>query len=406
MPKLTRRQLIILTLGGFLSYLLFGMFDSMRGATLSVLLTDLDLSYTAGGSVVMGQYAGYFAATLLVGILADRTGPKFTLVLAACSLIFGVAGYAASSGLLALIAFIFFIGIGLGSLELGGCNIIAAIYKEKKGRYLNILAAIAGCGAFVTPMIAGLFLDQGVSWRLIYRSGLLIAVPAAVYFVLLRWPASFRHAGNAKETSAPSPGSFREGATSARHPRRARSLAVLSMNLSNFAYMAAEIGTATWLVDFYCHVKHFSILEASTGLSLFYIGITLGRLCGSLFVDRAGHVRSILAASLLAAICILGGIAGPESLALLTSASGFCYSIIFPTSTAVISEISTGHTGRTLGIFLAFGGLGGMFGPWIVGIINDLAGLETGLAFNCLFCGAVFLLAAAAGRLQMGTGDF
>lgn len=74
------------------------MFDSMRGATLSVLLTDLDLSYTAGGSVVMGQYAGYFAATLLVGILADRTGPKFTLVLAACSLIFGVAGYAASSG--------------------------------------------------------------------------------------------------------------------------------------------------------------------------------------------------------------------------------------------------------------------------------------------------------------------
>lgn len=51
MPKLTRRQLIILTLGGFLSYLLFGMFDSMRGATLSVLLTDLDLSYTAGGSV-------------------------------------------------------------------------------------------------------------------------------------------------------------------------------------------------------------------------------------------------------------------------------------------------------------------------------------------------------------------
>ena len=107
MPKLTRRQLIILTLGGFLSYLLFGMFDSMRGATLSVLLTDLDLSYTAGGSVVMGQYAGYFAATLLVGILADRTGPKFTLVLAACSLIFGVAGYAASSGLPALIAFIF-----------------------------------------------------------------------------------------------------------------------------------------------------------------------------------------------------------------------------------------------------------------------------------------------------------
>jgi len=144
MYTITKRQLMILTLGGFLSYLLFGIFDSMRGTTLSPLLSDLHFNYASGGTIVMGQYAGYFAATLLAGILADRTGPKFTLVLAAASLLFGVVGYSASSGMFPLIAFIFFIGIGLGSLELGGCNIITALYQEKKGRYLNILAAIAG----------------------------------------------------------------------------------------------------------------------------------------------------------------------------------------------------------------------------------------------------------------------
>ena len=38
MYTITKRQLMILTLGGFLSYLLFGIFDSMRGTTLSPLL--------------------------------------------------------------------------------------------------------------------------------------------------------------------------------------------------------------------------------------------------------------------------------------------------------------------------------------------------------------------------------
>ena len=47
-----------------------------------------------------------------------------------------------------------------------------------------------------------------------------------------------------------------------------------------------------------------------------------------------------------------------------------------------------------------------MFGPWIVGIVNDLAGLETGLAFNCLFCGAVFLLAGRCRTASNGDGGF
>ena len=244
MNKITKRQLIILTLGGFLSYLLFGIYDSMRGATLSSLLGDLQLNYASGGTIVMGQYAGYFAATLLVGILADRIGPKFTLVLAAFSLVFGVGGYSASSGLLPLIAFIFFIGIGLGSLELGGCNIITALYQEKKGRYLNILAAIAGCGAFVTPMIAGLFLDQGISWRVIYR--IFCHCVPSLLFVLLKTPRIPERRSSPKGT--------KDGAC---RFRTLPHLATWTMNFSNFAYMAAEIGTASWLVDFYQNVKQF-----------------------------------------------------------------------------------------------------------------------------------------------------
>lgn len=230
-------------------------------------------------------------------------------------------------------------------------------------------------------MIAGLFLDQGISWRVIYRIFLFIAVPVAIYFVLLKNPPDSRNAGITQKEAKTTP------AVSVRFRR----LGTWTMNFSNFAYMAAEIGTASWLVDFYQNVKHFSVMESSTSLSLFYIGITLGRLGGSLFVDRLGHMRSVLFASVGAAFCIIAGVFGPDAFAILASITGFCYSIIFPTSTAIISEISEGHPGRTLGIFLAFGGLGGMFGPWIVGIASDLLGLELGMALNCIFCAAIFI---------------
>lgn len=381
MYTITKRQLMLLTLGGFLSYLLFGIFDSMRGATLSTLLSDLHFNYASGGTIVMGQYAGYFTATLLVGVLADRIGPKLTLILAGISLVFGVVGYSISSKTLSLIAFIFFIGIGLGSLELGGCNIITALYQEKKGRYLNILAAIAGCGAFATPMIAGLLLDQGMSWRVIYRIGLIIAVPVTFYFILLKLPLALRSAGSTHKGTVPSE----------KRTHIPSQFGIWIMNVSNFAYMAAEIGTASWLVDFYQDIKHFSVIESSSSLSLFYIGITAGRFAGSLFVDRLGHIPSVLFASVGAAFCILAGVFGPDQLAILASITGFFYSIIFPTSTAIVSGLSSSHSGRTLGIFLAFGGLGGMFGPWIVGIASDLIGLEYGMAMNSIFCGAIFL---------------
>ena len=380
MNKITKRQLIILTLGGFLSYLLFGIYDSMRGATLSSLLGDLQLNYASGGTIVMGQYAGYFAATLLVGILADRIGPKFTLVLAAFSLVFGVGGYSASSGLLSLIAFIFL----SGSAWISGAWRLQYHHRSLPGEKGPLLKypccnrrmrricypydrrAVSGPGDILESDLPHFFVHCG-SGRYLFRS-------------------SEKSPGFQKRRHHPK--GSKDNACRFRPLRR---LGTWTMNFSNFAYMAAEIGTASWLVDFYQNVKHFSVMESSTSLSLFYIGITLGRLGGSLFVDRLGHMRSVLFASVGAAFCIIAGVFGPDAFAILASITGFCYSIIFPTSTAIISEISEGHPGRTLGIFLAFGGLGGMFGPWVVGIASDLLGLELGMALNCIFCAAIFI---------------
>ncbi len=74
MFKTKENPWFMIMIGSMLGYLLFGLFDSLKGSTLSSLLEEMNFNYSLGGTIVMGQYAGYFAATLFVGMLADRYG--------------------------------------------------------------------------------------------------------------------------------------------------------------------------------------------------------------------------------------------------------------------------------------------------------------------------------------------
>lgn len=371
---MSKRQVWVITIGGFLSYFLFGFIDNMKGTTIPFILQDAGYSYSEGGTIIFSEYTGFFIATFAAGLLADLFGKKFTLVMSGVCLIFGAIGYASSSGLLMLIVFIFFIGLGLGSLELSGSNVISEVHTHNKGRYLNLLNAFYGVGSIITPIVTGYLLNLGVSWRVVYRYSLFVIVPITMYFLIMRYPKG----DAAKEKSEKT--DFR-GLI-----RIISQKEVLLMYVVIFAYVAAEIGVATWMVEFVQKAKGVSSSAGAMYLSIHFAGMMIGRLFGSLFVDKLGHLKSLLLFSAMSVFCITLGVFGPSSISIVLAFTGFCFSIIFPTSTAVVSEIPTKNAGTMLGIFFAFGGLGGMVGPWLVGIINDALELKAGMAVNSIFC--------------------
>ncbi|MCI9101557.1 MAG: MFS transporter [Lachnospiraceae bacterium] len=140
------------------------------------------------GIIIFSEYAGFFISTFLAGLLADLFGQKFTLIIAGIFLIGGVIGYAASANLILLIGFIFFIGLGAGSLELSGSNIISGIHKEDKARYLNLLNAFYGIGSIIVPIFVSIFFRPGTSWRTVYRYSLFVIIPIILYFVIMEFP--------------------------------------------------------------------------------------------------------------------------------------------------------------------------------------------------------------------------
>jgi FHS family glucose/mannose:H+ symporter-like MFS transporter len=126
----------------------------------------------------------------------------------------------------------------------------------------------------------------------------------------------------------------------------------------------------------------------------------VGRLAGSFVVDRVGHLRIMLMAGVGSVIFLTIGIYGPPTLAFVVPLTGFFFSIVFPTATAAVSEEHPVNTGAILGILFAAGGLGGALGPWLMGVGNDLVGVQNGFALCILYC--VVMIVALIALLRNG----
>lgn len=359
--------------GTFFAFFLFGWIGNMAGATLPTILQDLHLSYSQAGTILFGISLGFFLATLLVGPLADIIGKKAVIFISCGCFVVGILGFSSFSAFSMLTASMFFIGLALGSLEVGGNLIIVDLYPQNKGRYLNLLNFFYGVGSMLVPFYVGFLLSAAISWRTVYRSGLPLVAVLFVYFLANRYP---------KSSSTPSSAAF-----DWRHiGKTAFSGDMPLFYFIMMLYVAAELGTGIWMVEFLQKAKAQSVMSSSLFLSLFFGMMTAGRFVGSFVVERIGYLKSMVFAALGAILCVAVGTFGPASLAFALPVSGLFYSIVFPTLTATVSELHQENIGTILGLLFTFSGLGGMLGPWLIGVLSDWTTIRTGFGIITLFC--------------------
>lgn len=370
------------TIGAFFAFLVFGFSDNLKGATLPALLQDLQLNYSLGGTILLGAYIGFMIATLLTGFIADAVGKKVVLLMAGGCLALGVGGYSTFTSPIALTLSMTVLGFGLGALELGCNALIVELHPADKGRYLNLMSVMHGMGSMLAPLFAGWLLSTSVSWRTVYRWDFLPIFLLIVYFTLARYPRvnnsqsdkiDFKHLG-----------------------KTAFSTRMLWFYAAITLYVAAELGIASWIVEFLQKIRGQSVTQSTQALSLFFGLMMIGRFLGSFVVERLGYLKSILFAALAASASVAAGLFGPTWLAFALPASGFFLSIIFPTITAAASEGHHENTNTILGLLFTFAGFGGMVGPWTLGLASDWLGISAGFSLNLLFAlltaGSAFVL--------------
>lgn len=368
-----------ITCGAFFSFFLLGFVDNMRGGTISGMLAETGFSYSAGGSIVFTQYLGFVVAALLSGIISDRFGKRTVMFMAGGLLLVGMYGYAAVQTKLMFQATFFLVGMGCGSLELGGCNTITAIHGANSGKFMNLLTCCHGVGSTISPLFVGLLLSQGLSWRFSYQLGLVVVAAFLGYFLFVKYPAD---EAQAREK----PARFREVA------RQTLSGELRYLNLLFLAYVGVEIGLATWMAEFIAVEKGVQGFWPAASLSLYFGAVMAGRFIGSFIVDRIGHLNVLLFCGIGGVATMTLGIFGPSRLFLLLPLTGIFHSVIFPTATAVASGLLTRNRGTILGILFCSGGLGGMLVPWLIGIGCDRFGMKGGMCVG-LVSGVVVVVA-------------
>ena len=364
--KATVVTLKLITFGIFAAFFLFGFVENIKGPTLPFLLSDLNFSYSMGAWIMLGGSFGFLSATLSAGPLSDRVGKKAVILVAIGCLFLGIIGYSLYSAVFSLMGLMMLIGFGFGTLEVSGHLIMIDVHPKNKGRYLNLLAFFYGLGAMVAPLYAGKLLDAAFSWRRIYQ---LSAIPVCLlffHFLMVKFPP--------KTTAQP------HGMDCKIIGQSAVALKMLLFYFCITIYVAAEIGTGTWLVEFLQKTKSQSVMMSSWFLALFFFTLTLGRLIGSFVVEWMGYYKILLYAPMGATVCVAIGTFTSPTFTFFLPLSGFFFSTIFPTIAAAVSDLNKTNTGTIFGILFGFAGLGGMLGPWAIGLFSDWFGIQAGFA--------------------------
>jgi fucose permease len=341
------------------------------------------------GTFYLVYAAAYAVGSFGGGILTERIGRRAVLAAAATFHGAGLIGLAVAPawGLFMLAAVP--AGLGAGGLD-GGVNGLALdLYRDSRGRALNLLHLFFSLGALTAPLAVGRLVEAGVDWHLLIEATGVAALVLAGLFLLVRMPDGRRTAVDAAEPAG-SEGSVSHGANL--RVLLAGPLILLAVAIG--CYVASEIGVSNWLVRF---LEAQPLSVATTALALYWGGLALGRLVSARVSDRFDHVRFAVVASVAMSIALAGAIlapSGPLSIALF-ALSGFATGPVYPMIMAIGGDRYPDRSAAVSGLLSGAAVTGSIVYPPIMGLLSVTVGLTVamlGTVVLGLACAAALVL--------------
>jgi fucose permease len=349
---------------------------------LPVFLTELSVEF--GGETGLSKeqlgrlsawcFAGLVAGILVTGPLADRWGAKvFALlgnVMTAASLV--VTAWAPGYGWLC--GALFFMGLGAGVTDMVLSPIVAALNPERRTVALNWLHSFYCVGAVMTIAVGTVALRAGLGWPGTCLVLLPLPLVLAVLMARERFPSMVDKSAN------------EAGVKKERMPVRAlarRGWFVVAM-AAIFLGGATEAGMAQWL-PLYAE-KNLGCATWIGGMSLllFSLAMTFGRMIVGMAGRRADPFVMMACGCAASVVLFWAGAFFPVAAVALCAciAAGFTGSCLWPTMLAVTADRYPNGGASMFGALAALGNAGGIFMPWLVGVVADWRDLHWGLAIS------------------------
>ncbi len=248
------------------------------------------------GLIVSAGAAGYFLSVLIAGEVNQQLSAQKILVGAMAFFTAGLTGLAVAPGLAGLRCGGFLIGLANGGIDIGANALIAQLNRERLASALNYLHVLFGVGALLGPLIVSAAFASRVPYWWVFGGGAMVC--AAIAFRLGVTPAI-----EVRTALAP-------GNENGFIPMLSRPL-IWAISAVMLLYVGAEIGIGTWLFLFLRTAGALSPLLASSGVSLYWLGLVCGRAFGGRLGHRIALPQFTMLASALSAAALVTLIALP-----------------------------------------------------------------------------------------------
>ena len=377
-----RRTLFAIACLGMLS---FGIVLTTVGAVLPSVIERFGIDTASAGSLFLLLTFGILVGSLVFGPIVDRNGYKGMLLLATLVIIVGLEGIAFAPSMSSLRVAVVLIGFGGGIINGGTSALVADISTEERTAGLSLLGVFFGVGAVGVPFALGNLLGVFSYSTIIAAVGALVVIPLAIT-ALTPFPAPKQPQGF--------PLAAAQGLV--------RDPVLLLMGLMLFLASGMEITVGGWTATFFKDELQIPDSRALVYLSLYWFGMTLGRLALSSAVRRVAPAR-VLSGCLAIAFCgaLLLILTRSVSLAVVgVFLLGCGFAASFPVVLGFVGDRYAHLSGTAFSIVIVMALPGGMILPYTTGVLGASYGLRGSFAIVpvALVCFAL-LLTATTSRL-------
>jgi fucose permease len=360
----TSRSFALLALN-VLAFVSLGLPDGLLGVAWPSMRVTFGLPLEALGLLLAPFTTGYVVSSFAAGPLLARWNVGGLLAASCFATALALCGYA-SAGVWGLVI----ASAGLGGIGAGAIDtcVNAYVASQHGPRTLNWMHAAYGIGAASGPLLMTSVLGAGHPWQVGY------GVVAAGQLALGATFAASRSMWPARPDTA-------LGETAGEGMPIIGTLGLASTWLgvaAFFAYTGLEAVAGVWAYSVLTETRGLSMERAGLGVSLFWTGLTVGRVLFGLGVDRSSLATWVRGALLLVVIGagLVCASTAPYSAVIGFVLLGLGAGPVFPSLMSDTQRrVGPGHATNAIGFQVAAAALGQASLPALVGYLARAHGL-------------------------------
>ncbi|RSM14125.1 hypothetical protein CDV31_005587 [Fusarium ambrosium] len=353
-----------------ISFLIMGMNDGCLGALLPYIETYYAIDYTTVSTLFVVPFAGYIVAALVNNWIHYTVGQRGAAFIGPITRLLAYLPMALHPSFPVLPCVMMFTGFGNGVQDSAYNAWIGNMHHANE--LLGFLHGSYGVGATISPLIASAMITEAhLEWYTFFY--IMIGLTSVEFIIgtTAFWGAT----GDEYKRRMHS----QQGKSRVTTLMAVKEPVTWIVAIFLLGYVAAEVSLGGWIVTFMLRVRHAKPFLAGLTVTLFWLGLTLGRVVLGFVTERIGEKLAITMYLALSILLELLYWLVPDFVAsvIFVMLLGFFLGPLFPAAIVAATKLlPTDYHISALGFASAVGGGGAAIGPFAVGAIAQQTGVQ------------------------------